>query len=73
LPPLRPENIDAMTIYKATHDQLIVGVSGPVAINQTAIHNAMELYEIQDRIDCFEKVVSASRTLLEDLKDNDGE
>ena len=47
-------------------DQYIVGMSGAVAINQMAIHAAMDLYEIADRRSCFEKVVLVSRKVLKD-------
>lgn len=47
-------------------DQYIVGMGGAVAINQMAIHAAMDLYEIEDRKTCFEKVVMVSRAVLGD-------
>ena len=57
-------NYDASRIYSIVQDQLIVSMSGAVAVNQMAIHAAMELYQIDDRIDCFEKVVAASREVI---------
>lgn len=48
-----------------TQDQLITGgMGGAIAINQMAIHAAMELFEVQDRRSCFEKVVMVSRAIL---------
>lgn len=40
---------------------MIVGMAGAVALNQMAIHRAMELYEIEDRRGCFEKVIALGR------------
>lgn len=50
-------------------DQYIVGMGGAVAVNQMAIHAAMELYQIEDRRTCFEKVVMVCRKILKDDKD----
>jgi len=47
-------------------DQYIMGMGGAVAINQMAIHAAMDLYQIEDRITCFEKVVMVCRKILKD-------
>ena len=47
-------------------DQYIVGMGGAVAINQMAIHAAMDLYQIEDRRACFEKVVMVCRKVLKD-------
>jgi len=35
-----------------------------VGLNQMAVHAAMELYEIEDKQDCFDKVVSAGRHMI---------
>lgn len=35
-----------------------------MAINQMAIHAAMDLYNIQDKRSCFEKVVMVARAVL---------
>jgi hypothetical protein len=50
-------------------DQYIVGMGGAVAVNQMAIHAAMDLYEIQDKRTCFEKVVMVSREVLQSERD----
>jgi hypothetical protein len=47
-------------------DQYIMGMGGAVAINQMAIHAAMDLYQIEDRKTCFEKVVMVYRKVLGD-------
>ena len=69
LPDIMPENEDALTVYLAVQDQLIVGMGGPVALNQMAIHPVMELYEIEFRADCFDKVVAVSRELMKKQQD----
>jgi len=51
-------------------DQYIVGMGGAVAINQLAIHAAMELYEIEDKKTCFEKVVMLTREILKKEKES---
>ena len=51
-------------------DQYIVGMGGAVAINQLAIHAAMELYEIEDKKTCFEKVVMLTRVILKKEKES---
>jgi hypothetical protein len=53
----------------AVHDQYIVGMGGAVALNQVAIHAAMDLYEIQDKRACFEKVVLVGREVLKSERD----
>jgi len=61
-----PGNEDAEKIYLIVQDQLILsGMGGPVAINQLAIHAAMDLHEIADRQDCFAKVVMLGRHFIE--------
>ena len=42
----------------------------PIAINQIAIHEAMELYKVSDKIRCFEKVVNVSRKIIEDDRES---
>ncbi len=64
LPPLMPENEDATQIFSITQNQLIMGPGGPIDINQTAIHEAMKLYQVQNRRECFEKVLTLSGYFL---------
>lgn len=59
------ENHDAVRVFFLTQNQLIMGPSGPVDINQLAVHAAIELYGIQDRQGCFEKVMRLSRWHLD--------
>jgi hypothetical protein len=38
-----------------------MSVNGPIEINHQAIHEAMRLYRIEKRRECFEKVIILSR------------
>ena len=70
VPPLHPENEDAEQIFFTVQDQYIMGgMGGPVAINQMAIHAAMDLYEVEFKQDCFEKVLAACRELIDESKE----
>lgn len=40
------------------------GMGGPVALNQLAIYPAMEMYNVEFKADCFEKVVAVGRKVL---------
>lgn len=64
LPELMPENIEAWRIYSVISGQLIVGPAGPIDIDQNALHKAMELYDIEDKRDCFERVCTLARHML---------
>jgi hypothetical protein len=46
-------------------DQLILGSNGPIGINHLAIHEAMRLYGIRDKRNCFEKVLRLSGHFIE--------
>lgn len=54
---LLEENQDAAMIYTITRNQLIMGFNGPISISHSAIHAAMELYDIGNRKECFTKVL----------------
>lgn len=64
MPDILPENEDAERVYLAVHDQVIVGMNGAVALNQLAIHPVMELYEVEFKADCFDKVVEVGRHFI---------
>lgn len=60
-PPLLEANRDALKVYLMCEGQFIMGFGGPVDINQVAVHECMRLYEVRDKVDCFEKVVAVAR------------
>lgn len=51
-------NVDAIRIFMVVRDQLIISANGPVGLNHVAVHQAMELYNIKNRKDCFERVLN---------------
>jgi len=59
------ENQDAAEIYFLVQNQLIMGLRGPIDINHLAIHEAMKLYRIRERRDCFEKVLRLAIHFIE--------
>jgi hypothetical protein len=70
---LLQENVDAQAIFGLVRDQYIMGFNGPIGINQLAIHEAMNLYQIKDRQSCFEKVILLSRWWMAKIKkENEG-
>ena len=64
MPPLLPENEDTLKIYGFVKGQVIVGMDGPIDINQLAIWKIIENYGIKDPIKAFEKVVNIGRHFL---------
>jgi hypothetical protein len=63
------ENDDALRIFFLVKDQVIMGMSGPVAINHQAVHEAMRLYRIRNRRECFEKVLTLSRWWIGEMRE----
>lgn len=54
-------NQDAAKIYLKVRGQLIVGISGVVDLNQSTLISVMELYRVENKVKCFEKVMSVFR------------
>ena len=51
------ENKDAIEIFFLVQDQFIMGMNSPIGVKQGPIHEAMRLYKIKNRRECFEKVM----------------
>lgn len=66
IPPQLPGNEDAEMVYMAVQDQVIVGGMGGnvIAVNQLAVHAAIDVYGIIDKATCFDKVVMVSRAVI---------
>lgn len=64
-----PANRDALRIYRIVQNQFILGMGGPVAIDQNAIHRAMDLYNVKDKVRCFEKVLVLTSRRINDIAD----
>lgn len=69
LPPLLPDNYDAARVYLLTRGQLILSMSGVVDINQLAVHEAMKLYRIENRKECFEKVLRVAAHFIAEMRE----
>lgn len=63
------ENEEALRVFFMVQDQYIMSEGGPVAINHLAIHEAMRLLKIKDRLKCFNKVCKLSRWWLEQVQE----
>lgn len=62
MPPLMEENREAARVYMAVCNQFVMApMGGPVDIDFRAIEVAMDIYSVQDRRACFEKVVALAR------------
>ena len=68
------ENEEAVRVFFVVQDQYIMAEGGPVAINHLAIHAAMDLYRVRNRIECFHKVLSLAQWHMKEIrkKQNDG-
>ena len=64
------ENDDAVKIFFLIRNQLIMGNEVVIDINHQAIHEAMKLYEIKNRRECFEKVLAMSGKWIERLRED---
>ena len=47
-----------------------MGMGGPVSFCQTAIHGAMELYNVKNKKRCFEKLLTLESWWLKRIKEN---
>ena len=66
------ENADAVKIFFLVRSQMIMGFDGPIDINHQAIHAAMNLYEIENKRQCFEKVLVMANNFLSRLREKSG-
>ena len=52
------ENRDAVKIWSLCQRQLIFPpMAGPIDIDHAAVHEAMNLYRVENKKSCFEKVL----------------
>ena len=63
------ENEDALRVFFMVQDQYIMSEGGPVAINHLAIHEAMRLLKIKNRLECFNKVRILANWWLKDIRE----
>jgi hypothetical protein len=59
LPKILPENEDAVTVYSQVRNQAIyVGMDGiPVDLDYKAVKIVMDLEDIENQADCFQRVL----------------
>lgn len=48
-----------------------MNMNGAVTINHQAIHEAMKLYKIKNRKECFEKVLILSRWWIDKMREGE--
>ena len=64
------ENANAINIFFLVRAQLIINADGyPIDIIHQAIHEAMRLYEIKNKKECFEKVLKMSRIWIKKMRE----
>jgi hypothetical protein len=65
--PLLPENEDAFFVFtKVVNQAVFAGVDGmPVDLNYNAVKFILDLYEIENQQDCFERVLKAWHDIAE--------
>ena len=63
---LYPENRDAVKIYMLCFKQMIyAGMNGtPVDIKHSAVHEAMRLFKVENRAECFVKVLKCADHMI---------
>ena len=66
-----PANMDALRIFNIVKSQFIMGMGGPVDINHLAVHEAMSLYGIENRQQCFMKVLQLARWRISNINSKD--
>ena len=68
---LLPGNQDAWRVYQATQNQVIVApMGGLVSINQLAVWEWIDRYEIKDPVHVFEQVCRVSSEMIADQNDD---
>lgn len=62
---LLPENSDAANIYSVVKGQVIVaGMGQVIGLNQLAVWEAIDRFQVINKLDCFEKVVGTFNHIL---------
>lgn len=61
-----PENEAALSVYLRCADQWIVGITGPICMNLSAVESIINIMglDINDRLDVTDKVIYISRKVL---------
>jgi len=68
MPDLHPNNQDAWEVYQYCQGQYIMSSAGPpIDINMSAVIDVIDLLNIDNRLDCFERVVRTARSIINDM------
>lgn len=71
MPELMDENKEAAEVYNMVKGQYItIGQGEPVDISFQSIIIAMDMLEVQNRKNCFIKVLDVSRTIIGEEREN---
>jgi len=62
------ENSKAVEIFYIVRKQLIMGPEGPIDIKHGPIHSMMELHNVKDKKECFEKVLTMANKWFKGMK-----
>lgn len=69
IPPLMPENEDAVRVYMTVRNQVItVGMGDVVDLHFPSVQMVMELFGVEERKICFEKVLFLFHEWLKDYQ-----
>jgi hypothetical protein len=63
------DNADALKVFFMVQDQYIFVEGNPIAINHLAIHEAMRLLKIKNRLKCFNNVCRLSSWWINQIKE----
>jgi hypothetical protein len=66
LPPLDEENEQAVEVFMAVKNQVIMGFDRIIDINLLAVAKVMDIYGVKDQKETMVKIVNCFRTLAKD-------
>ena len=69
IPPLMPENVDAINVYLLVRNQVItVGMGEVVDLHFPSVKIMMDMLEVKNQRQCFDKVLYIFHDWLKDYK-----
>jgi hypothetical protein len=72
MPNILPENEEAFRVWQLVNGQVVTAGMGEVIdISFPAVEAAMEALDVEDRKECFLKVIEISRTVIAEQKRKD--
>ena len=71
MPEIMPENKEAFEIYAIVCNQMIVsGMGDPIDINFASLKIVMDLFSIENQLECFKRVVLMARHIIKETIEN---